>query len=328
LRRSTLLALPVVAGLALAGGRAAQAHEFKPAWGYAFIDDAPFNDPAAGGALLPSTRVFPRGYIRDTTVDGRDVRLSVFVFRAGNASSQKSFSVDEGDFKNVSFDQVVDISPFAVTYLAYDFCRFNPSNGVVEVCETRHRIGRPAEPTPTPTPTATATATPRGGTPQPSPTDADADGVPVPADCWDTNATVFPGAREIPGNSVDDDCSGGDAPGRLTATIKSKWVTAGRRVQLDTLRVLEAPEGALVEVTCQGAHCPFKRRSRSVDAKGNAPLMKFFKHRRLRPRITIDVRVTYPNWIGRVGRFTLKRVDVPNMQRLCLPPGITKPQRC
>ena len=130
---------------ALAGGTAAQAHEFKPAWGYAFIDDAPFNDPAAGGALLPSTRVFPRGYLRDTLVDGRDVRVSVFVFTPGKAGSQTSYSVDEGDFKNVDLSRRIDISPFEVSYLAYDFCRFNPSNGVVEVCEERHRIGRPAD---------------------------------------------------------------------------------------------------------------------------------------------------------------------------------------
>ena len=51
--------------LALAG--VAQAHEIKPSWGYAFIDESPFNDPAAGGALLPTTQVFPRGHIRDTS---------------------------------------------------------------------------------------------------------------------------------------------------------------------------------------------------------------------------------------------------------------------
>ena len=178
------MALPV---LALAG--VAQAHEFKPPWGYAFIDDSPFNDPAAGGALLPTTQVFPRGHIRDTNVDGRDVRLTVFVFTPGNASAQQRYSIDEGDFKDVAVNRRLDISPFQVSYLAYDFCRFNPSNGVVEVCEERYRIGRPAEPTPTPTP--------GGPTQQPAPpADADGDGVAVPADCWDQNATVHPGAKE------------------------------------------------------------------------------------------------------------------------------------
>src|SRR6478609_3160013 len=100
LRRSTLALLLTAPGLALSGGAAAQAYEFKPAWGYAYIDDNPFLDPAAGGALLPSTRVFPRGYIRDTAVDNRDVRLTVFVFTPGKASAAASYPIDEGDFKN------------------------------------------------------------------------------------------------------------------------------------------------------------------------------------------------------------------------------------
>ena len=299
----------------------AQAHEFNPSWGYGFIDDAPFNDPAAGGALMPPTQVFPRGHIRDKEPpDGRDVRLTVFVFRAGNASAEDDHKVDEGDFRNVPIDHRFDISPFHVTYLAYDFCRFNPSNGVVEVCEERYRIGRPAEPTPTPT----ATPTPGGPTPA---QDADGDGFTPPADCWDQNVTVHPGAREIPGNGMDDDCAGGDAPARLTATIRGKWTELRSRVRVDALRVLDAPEGALVEVTCRGKPCPFRRRSTAVNAKGEAPLLKFFK-RGLRPKITIDVRITYPNTIGRVGRFRIKRIAVPNMQRLCLPPGVTAPQRC
>ena len=70
-----------------------------------------------------------------------------------------------------------------------------------------------------------------------------------------------------------------------------------------------------------------KRRTASVSAKGSAFLGKFFK-RKLRPRITIDVRVTYPNTIGRVGRFNIKTVDVPSMQRLCVPPGETNAKRC
>ena len=90
---------------------------------------------------------------------------------------------------------------------------------------------------------------------------------------------------------------------------------------VDELGVLEAPEGARVEVSCRGARCPFKRRSAAVNAKGTANLAKFFK-RKFRPKLTIDVAVTYPGWIGRVGRFAVKTADVPDMQRLCLPPGV------
>ena len=201
-----------------------------------------------------------------------------------------------------------------MSYVRYDFCRFNPSNGAVDACEASLRIARPADPAPAPTAA-------------PAPQDADGDGVPVPADCWDQNATVFPGAPEIPGNTIDDDCAGGDAPARLTATIRYTWTKGGGRLWLDRLRVIEAPPGARVEIVCRGARCPFKYRFATVDRDGNATLKKFFKHK-LRPKLTIEVRVTYPNTIGRVGRFRLNRVAIPEMQRLCLPPGTTKPQHC
>jgi hypothetical protein len=41
--------------------------------------------------------------------------------------------------------------------------------------------------------------------------DKDFDGVQPPADCDDANASVRPGATEVPGNGLDDDCTGGDA---------------------------------------------------------------------------------------------------------------------
>jgi hypothetical protein len=60
----------------------------------------------------------------------------------------------------------------------------------------------------------------------PPPVDRDGDGVSPPEDCDDTNSAVRPGAVEVPGNGLDDDCVGGDAPARIAAVVTLRWVQA------------------------------------------------------------------------------------------------------
>jgi hypothetical protein len=296
----------------------ASAIEINTPWGHAFIDDAPFHDPAQAGRLLPTTQVYPRGKIRDTVVDGKDVRMDVRVFTHGTGNPPVHYWVIEGDFRDLSFDRRIDIHPFQVSYVRYDFCRINPSNGRIEVCEPSDfiRIGRPAEPPPD-----------GGGGGPPTSNDADGDGVSPPADCQDNNATVRPGATDVPGNAIDEDCSGSDAPGRLSAMVSNSFVVIRGRTRVKRLRVREAPPGAAVEVRCFGRRCPFRAKKTTVNAQGVANLRGFFR-RRLRPGPTIEVRITAPNTIGKVVRYPIKRRDAPDSRTLCLPPGVEKPQRC
>ena len=81
----------------------------------------------------------------------------------------------------------------------------------------------------------------------PPPVDQDADGVSPPTDCLDTNSAVRPGAPEIAGNGLDDDCVGGDAPGRVAAVVTLGWdeVRAGG-VRLKKLEVRDAPPFAQI----------------------------------------------------------------------------------
>ncbi len=98
-------------------------------------------------------------------------------------------------------------------------------------------------------------------------------------------------------------------------------------MRVDLLRVVDAPPGAKVEVRCRGRRCPFKLRTTVTGAKGTASIRKFFK-RGVRPKVTIDVVVTYPRMVGRLIRFPVVRLAVPNPVRYCLPPGAARAQRC
>lgn len=52
------------------------------------------------------------------------------------------------------------------------------------------------------------------GPPPPCGDDCDGDGYPASVDCDDSRAALHPGAVDIPGDGVDQDCEGGDAPNR------------------------------------------------------------------------------------------------------------------
>ena len=303
-------------GVVLAYGAPAQAIEIDKPWGYAYIDPDPFLDPSTR-ALLPTTQVFPRGQIRDKEPpDGHDVRVTVLVFTPGNSSAQTSYHVNEPDFNTVSFDRRVDIQPFQVAYLRYDFCRFIPPNGELKDCEFV-RIGRPAPPQPPP----------GGGPPPPPPDpDGDGDGVPASRDCRDDNAGVWPGGVEVPGNGIDDDCTGGDRPARITAGVTNDWLVIGARTRVRELRVRGAPRTARVQVRCKGKHCPFRVRRAEVGANGGAKLGRFFR-KPLRPGTTIEIRITAPYSIGKVVRYRIRHGALPADRTRCLKPGGTKPRR-
>jgi hypothetical protein len=292
----------VVAVLALlAVPASARATTFTPVWGYLNINDQAFYD--ANDALLPGNQAFPRGQVKDAgTPDGWGVKVTISAV-SGTGAVLSSYVQGENKGIYTNFDKLLDVNPNQIASLHYDFCREDGT------CLPTFRIDRPVT------------------TPIPPP-DRDGDGSSPPADCDDTNSTVHPGAAEIPGNGIDDDCSGGDQPGKVAAIVAYDWHASRTGARVVRMRVRDAPAKAAVELSCSGKRCPFKRRTAVVGASGTVSLTKLFRHRTLRSGSVVDVRITAPNSIGKVVRFQIRRRRVPQARTLCLAPGAANASKC
>jgi hypothetical protein len=170
--------------------------------------------------------------------------------------------------------------------------------------------------------------------------DADGDGFFANADCNDANAAIRPGAAEILGNAVDENCDGAAPP---KAPVPSIGVTigwsvefVGTRTRVKSLDIRPAVAGSTVKLTCKSpkkasrsARCPFKTKTVKVKKKaGKLALVKQFKKRRLAIGTTFDVRVTKPGTIGAVRTFVTRKRKLPTTRLLCLQPGASKPAKC
>ncbi|MDA0162149.1 putative metal-binding motif-containing protein [Solirubrobacter ginsenosidimutans] len=161
--------------------------------------------------------------------------------------------------------------------------------------------------------------------------DADGDGFPVPVDCDDGNPAIRPGALEVRGNLVDENCDRRVSPWvAVAAAVTNQWALDGSRTLLRSLVVRLAPKGAKVTLSCRGSSCPFKATKRSTVARDLAPVSfsKLFRRARLRAGTRLTLTITAPETIGRIYTYTTVNGSLPDPRIECRAPGETKGSAC
>lgn len=171
---------------------------------------------------------------------------------------------------------------------------------------------------------------------RPAGIDADGDGFVAGTapgqDCDDGTPGISPGAAEVHGNTVDENCDGRRLPFLITAGIpKTTWSVLGSRHTLIELKIRNFARGMKVVLRCLGKRCKFKKlRVKGKPKRGVLNALKALKggKKTLRAGQTFEVRITQSKRIGRVTRYKLRANKVPSSKQLCLPPGTRKPRRC
>jgi hypothetical protein len=168
--------------------------------------------------------------------------------------------------------------------------------------------------------------------PPPPNLDVDGDGVQRPTDCNDNDPKIRPGARDRPGDKIDQDCNGRDArfrPPPWTVEAFVATYSRGRYTKFTAMKVKPVRKGDRLRLTCKGPGCPLRKKT--IKVRKNArklSLLRHLKGAKLRSGAVVRLRITRPRTIGRIGTWKVRAPKIPKISRSCLQPGAKKPSRC
>ena len=162
--------------------------------------------------------------------------------------------------------------------------------------------------------------------------DADGDGYLTDVDCAPHDAAINPGAREVAGNAVDEDCKDGPLYLRVVSPVSYATAKTRRGLRFKTFRVGELVPGDVVELRCRGGRkrgCAFtKRRYVAGGGQKSINLVRAFRKRPLRRGATVEVRILRANFVGKVQRLKVGRRLRLADTSLCLFVGDSAPKAC
>ncbi len=166
----------------------------------------------------------------------------------------------------------------------------------------------------------------------PPPVDNDRDGVVAGPDCDDHDAAIKPGAAEVRGNTVDENCDGRVEPyprAPATTTLTSSSVRAGR-TRIKSLVVRQVNRAFSVRVRCTGGGCRTRvNRTFSVPpGRSKLSLTGMVHGLRLASGAKLSIKVSGNGYLSRVFVYTMRRGKPPARSARCANPGATATFAC
>jgi hypothetical protein len=164
--------------------------------------------------------------------------------------------------------------------------------------------------------------------PPPPPVDRDGDRFFATVDCDDLSAAIHPGATDRPGDRIDQDCNGADAPyERFAPHPNAGWRLVKGRIVFTRLTVDALPVGTGLKLTCTGRGCPrqgytatIARPTKRLDVASR------LRRARLRKGARVELTLSRPGYITTIVRWTIG--PPPRVTTLCRPPGAKKAKAC